>query len=267
VANDPSGVAHAAETRFWCEPHLAVELDDAGFLAAPRDDGFRTVNPHLLSTRDLASLRCVVLLGEPGMGKTYVLDSHRPLLAEVPDEVDPVHLDLAAYNEARLITLFEGDDFTRWREGTRTLCLTLDGFDEAHRRIQNLPALVVDYVKSWPIDRLYLRIACRTAEWPTWASERLRRHFPDALAVELQPLRQQDLPSVLPVDIPSEQLLAAVREIRVGPFAARPITLNLLARIFRESSGSLPQRPADLYRRGTELDLGQAVARALGEDG
>src|SRR5436305_12311361 len=75
-------VQPADATRFWCEPHLSVEYDTVGFLAEQRDDGFRSINPHLLTTDELAEHRCVVMLGEPGMGKTYVLEGHKPLLTD-----------------------------------------------------------------------------------------------------------------------------------------------------------------------------------------
>jgi hypothetical protein len=71
-------------------------VDDDGFLRDPDATLFGTesANPGVLRTDDLRESRCLVLLGEPGAGKsTAVHDGARLVAAGVP----VVPFDLAAY--------------------------------------------------------------------------------------------------------------------------------------------------------------------------
>jgi hypothetical protein len=46
------------------------------------------------------------------------------------------------------------------------LHLFLDSLDEARLRIGVVTTLLIEKLRQHQIERLYLRIACRTAEWP-----------------------------------------------------------------------------------------------------
>ena len=108
---------------------------------------------------------------------------------------DDLWLDLRSFkSEGRLISkLFGNPTFTRWAAGNHNLHLFLDSLDECLLRIDTVGSLLIDELKEFPIERLYLRIACPTAEWPRvlevglrdlWGNERFK-------AYELAPLRRK----------------------------------------------------------------------------
>ena len=167
MADATSALRLADITRFWCPPSADYAVDAGGFLTDPEAQGFGggSRNPNAVPTGSLAAHRCAVLLGEPGIGKSRVL-AGTGALAGVVDDV--VRIDLAGYgSESRLIReVFEHPDITRWSAGDGSLALVLDSFDEAQRRVPTLGSIARAYVTGYPCERLYLRIACRTAEWP-----------------------------------------------------------------------------------------------------
>ncbi|MFE7223516.1 NACHT domain-containing protein [Nocardioides sp. NPDC057577] len=238
--------------RFWVASGEAYELTQDGWLAEPSDGTFYSINARITSTRDLARTRCLVLLGEPGIGKTSALNEGRDFR---PDLSVPVqHFDLGSFSsEERLVSrVFESAELAVWRKGRGELCLSLDGFDEAYSRVETLPRLLVDFLNQCDCSRLYLRVACRTANWPAFLREALEVGFgEDSVRVqELLPLRRDDAATLLraagvdPIDV-----LTAVEAARVVPLAARPLTLNLL-RAAIDPAGGFPQSASELYDKG-----------------
>jgi hypothetical protein len=59
--------------RFWLPAGKSYSLTSAGWLSDPNTEGLWRPNTEAVSTRSLADRQCVVLLGEPGMGKTSAL--------------------------------------------------------------------------------------------------------------------------------------------------------------------------------------------------
>lgn len=238
-------------TRYWC-PHDGVfHLDERGYLADPGATFFgRSRNPSAIATADLAAERCVVLLGEPGAGKSTVLDEHSPLLpAGVAAAV--VRVDLGVYgSEDRLVReVLDAPPVRSWLGGDGELCIVADGFDEGAARLPNLALILADRVARWPVGRLWLRIACRTADWPTSLGDTLRRSFAHATVVELLPLRRTDVAALAAGWAADGAFLDEVEDANAVPFATRPLTLRLLAAGFA-ATGSLPGRGADLFDAG-----------------
>jgi hypothetical protein len=77
--------------------------------------------------------------------------------------------DLRSFgSEDRLVrNLFEPPTFVSWANGEHRLHLFLDSFDECLLRIDTLAALLPTELQNYPVERLRLRIACRTANWPS----------------------------------------------------------------------------------------------------
>ena len=57
--------------------------------------------------------------------------------------------------------------------------LFLDSLDECLLRIDTIVAFLPEELKKLPVDRLSLRIACRTAVWPLLLEEELRNCGPE----------------------------------------------------------------------------------------
>ena len=70
--------------RFWLPVGKSYSLTSDGWLGDPKTAGPSRANAEALSTRELADRPCVVLLGEPGMGKTSALDAGQALRPQAP---------------------------------------------------------------------------------------------------------------------------------------------------------------------------------------
>jgi hypothetical protein len=253
--------------RFWCPIGGFYAVDADGYLAGTRNhDGLAPV----LATSELSIHRGLVLLGEPGAGKTRTIAAHSPFLPSTARAVRVASFDLGLYgSEERVVaSLLEGAEVRRWLECDEELCLVLDSFDEAQARIPTLARLFSHYLGQWPADRLHLRIACRTAEWPESLADAMRKVFTEAGEFELLPLRKIDVGAFLPHGGSDTAFLGAVSQAHAVPLAARPLTLKLLVRLFIQAGG-FPDRVADLYARGLlslcdEQDVSRRDARAVG---
>jgi hypothetical protein len=64
--------------RYWAPHDKSPVLGDWGFLSEPTGPLGMARNPGLVSTTELPERRCVVLLGESGMGKSRALSGAIP---------------------------------------------------------------------------------------------------------------------------------------------------------------------------------------------
>lgn len=237
--------------RFWLPAGKSYSLTSDGWLSDPASTSLWRANAEAMSTRALADRQCVVLLGEPGMGKTSALAGGQSLRPQVRD-LQELHFDLGTYaSEDRLVrAVFESDNIATWKSGSGTLCLTLDGFDEALNRVETLGRLLGEYLAGWDCRRLFIRLVCRTADWPHALRDVLEDRFGEVDIHELLPLRRSDAALLLGAEgLDAEQILAAVEHARIAPLAARPLTLKLI-RSSIGPDGSLPQAARELYERG-----------------
>lgn len=263
--------------RFWCPRSGYINLVDGGYLYDPDSKWGREYNPDLVSFEEISHLPCLVLLGEPGMGKTETIKAEqakifRAIKANGDDELT---LDLRSFgSEDRLIKkLFESSKFKAWVESTHRLYIFLDSFDEGLLRIDTLAALLADEFKEYQeqTKRLFLRITCRTAVWSITLEEQLRQIWgKDAVGVyELAPLRRTDVKLAAASEgVKSEDFLSEVREKNVVSLAIKPVTLKFLLKTYSRHNGqfSTNQTLRDLYLDGCRL-LCEEVNRNRRESG
>jgi len=164
-------------------------------------------------------------------------------------------IDLRSFSSEALLfhRVFESDAFVAWSHGTSHLVLHLDSLDEALLRIDTIANLLASELPQFPIDRLSIRIACRTAVWPADTLEpALKSIWGEAAfgAFELAPLRRIDVVDATQLQgIDPQAFIPALFEADAVNFAIRPLTLNMLLDIFKRD-GRLPKRVSELYRRG-----------------
>ncbi len=167
-------------------------------------------------------------------------------------------LDLRNFSsEDRLYrTLFENETFLQWAKGDYDLHLYIDSLDECLLRIDSVAALLADEIPKYPLDRLKLRIACRTASWPALLERALKSAYGENsfAATELVPLRRVDVlqAATLSGITDPDSFLARVDELHITSFAIKPVTLKMLLDTFRRE-GDLPGNVVDLYEKGCSI--------------
>src|ERR1700740_3280346 len=121
--------------RFWCSPDSKIYRTPEGYLEDPG-----LLNKDAVAFDSLIDVPCLVLLGEPGMGKSRTMEAERTAIgAKIRAEGgQTLWFELRSYSsEERLVRkIFQSDDFVQWRDGTGRLHLFLDSLDEGLLRIE-----------------------------------------------------------------------------------------------------------------------------------
>lgn len=238
--------------RYWGERDGSHHIDQFGFLDH---------SEYYKDSFEFTQLReqpCLLLLGEPGIGKSFAIkDAAAQQISKNDPEEQVFFFDLRSYgSEDRLFrALFEGETIQNWLEGDYRLHLFLDSLDECLLRVDTVAALLVDELgkAGFPRERLMLRIACRTADLPPLLENELFRLWQregKKGIYELCPLQRGDvIQSSIENGIDAEAFLTEVIDKNIGTLAARPITLRMLLNLFRRE-GQFPSRPSELYELG-----------------
>jgi predicted NACHT family NTPase len=240
-----------------------MSLADDGYLFDPESEWGHSYNPDLVTFAAIAKSPCLVLLGEPGIGKSYAIEAERKnLLKKIHQEGgQTLLLNLRSYrSDDRLVRdLFNSTDFNSWRNGTHDLHIFLDSLDECLLRIDTIATLLVDELNKYrnEVARLYLRIACRTAVWPKVLEEGLEQLWgKDCVGVyELVPLRRVDVREAANANgLDSDAFLQEINTKKAVPLAIKPITLKFLLNTYRRNGQFSPaQRLHELYLEGCRL--------------
>ena len=147
--------------------------------------------------------------------------------------------------------VFGSEQFIAWTKGSSQLVLFLDSLDEALLRIDTIANLLASELPSYPVSRLSVRIACRTAVWPSGTLEpALQRIWgKDNVGIfELAPLRRRDVMAAAEVEgVDPRAFIEQLYSANAVPFAIKPLTLRLLLGLYKRD-GNLPRSIAELYR-------------------
>jgi predicted NACHT family NTPase len=245
--------------RFWYSRASQIKLSDDGFLFDPESEYGHIHNPDVVSFESIMSIKCLALLGEPGIGKTCAMQAERQVIdSKIKAEGgETLWLDLRSFgSEDRLVhNLFEHASFISWVNGEYELHLFLDSLDECQLRIDNLATLLIDELKKYPTERLFLRIACRTADWSNSLENEMRELLgEDSVSVyELAPLRRKDIIEASKANIfDSAHFLQEINQKEVVPLAIKPVTLNFLINTYKNTH-RIPSTQAELYLQGCKL--------------
>lgn len=247
--------------RFWFPRGSTIDLSDGGYLRSPESPWGHLLQKHVVSLDSLFDRTCLVLLGEPGSGKTETIQAEiQRTLARIKEQGDALFpMDLHSYgSEDRLVkNLFESPTFMAWVKGNYHLYLFLDSFDECLLNIRTLAALLIEELKKYPVERLSLRIACRTADWPVFLEEELGQlweNHPDAVHIyELAPLCRSDVMEAARVfQIDGQAFLEVIEQRRIVPLAIKPLTLTFLLKMYAQTQ-TLPASQGELYSHGCLL--------------
>ena len=268
-------------TRFWADVHNPTTRESdwvspEGFLRIETDAIRRIARMSAVAPlEEYEQTRCLVLLGDAGMGKSAILTQRalaiKNTLAETNNLLIDEHASIFRTPADIRTELLQRDEISAWKEGAMTLHLLIDALDEAPVGLPILLDRLVDAIATWPTERLRLRISCRPMSFSAiWVrrlsdalvrSERARASLaqPTGLiesadlhvkVLALQPLTREDALAYakreLGDDARASAFLEQVNESRVETFASLPLTLPELCRRFRRGE-SIALRIPELY--------------------
>ncbi|MGA2322891.1 MAG: hypothetical protein ABSG22_03485 [Sedimentisphaerales bacterium] len=245
--------------RFWCPRETEYQLGDNRFLTDPDDDYGKFSNPNLISTENLHTQQYLVLLGEPGIGKSFEISNfYNQCVTQFKNECLFVNLKSISEGTRLYSKIFEDEKFIRWTKGTHYLHLFLDSLDECLLRLDTVTSLLEEEFSKYQKlkERLFLRIACRTAEWPN-SFEKGLGHLYDKEKVKvykLAPLRKKDVRNAAQsedVNNP-DKFIDLIISNYAQPFAIKPVTLNMLVKVYK-AEGTFPAKQSELYEKGCNI--------------
>jgi len=245
--------------RFWSPRTGHLNLSDGGFLWDPENEDGSLYNPDVKSFSAIEALPVLGLLGEPGIGKSFTMANLvNDAQARVAYEGGQIlYLDLRSVGSVSRLEkkVFDSPEFQTWSAKKTPLYIFLDSLDECLLSVQTASRLLSDELRSYPQHNLFIRIACRTWDWPIGLENALKEHWgEDNVGIfELAPLRRKDVvDAVIANELDPELFIQEVQSREVVPFAIKPLTLKMLMNIFRCDDG-LPSSKSEIYRRGCFL--------------
>lgn len=238
--------------RFWCPREGQIYFDSDGFPSDPESGTGKYRQKDYQSFDQMADKRCLVLLGEPGIGKSSAIADCKSHCEQTGQTF--LFRNLRAYDSGQLLIedLFQDPAFVTWRGSTDRLTLLLDSLDECLIRIGTVVSLLGDQFLRQDCARLRLRITCRTAVWPESFSATLAKIWgKEGVGVyEMTPLCQRNVrDAAVSEGLDPEAFIAEIERIRAQPWAVKPLTLRFLFDVFRRT-GTLSATESELYRAG-----------------
>lgn len=254
--------------RYWRvrppgDDDLPFPADDDGFLDAEvaAVGSLAMSRPgDLLSAEAAAEAHALVLLGEPGLGKTTAI---RAIVGNIPGSVDRLtwidgsDLDDNSFDRqlnAALAPLPQREAKSAWTFGgdaESAVVLVLDQLDESPM-LRRLPRALRTLLADRDVSRLQLFIGCRTADLPVGLRELLAEAFDPCIFADLAPLKRADAAALATsCGVDGDALVSAAVSSAAGILAAVPLTLGLLVRTYQDTGG-LGGGGRALFARGAE---------------
>lgn len=251
--NSPKQIEYSWK-RYWLTVGGPLELLDRGYPLAPTTIWGRALNPGLIPLAEHQEVPCLLLVGEPGMGKSHELRATYAEELATPHEnsLPPVWINLADYDNAVSLDTILNMELQAWLNEQMSLTLYLDSLDECPIGIGPISGHLRNQLNSWPCERLRLRVACRVAEIPVGFAKSLESIFgkEKTKILELAPLTRDDVHLAAQVNgLDGTSFLAAVEAVESQAFASKPNTLELLIRDFRQTK-TLGSSRRSVHERG-----------------
>ncbi len=250
-------------TRFWCPSDKKPTISPEGYLINPEYEF--SPNSHLIINPIKLKENCIILLGEPGIGKSVTLEQFSRDFDNEEGKILKVNLSGIGNAIHFKDEIFNHTKFQDWRTGDYSLYLLLDSFDECFLREGVIANLLVENLKDTPKERLFLRIACRTGYWPNSLNNNLKNIFRknNVLHFTLVPLRKIDIEKVANYEVERTEntsvldFMEKIVTMGAGVFASIPITLNALIHQYNQK-GYLSKSKTDLYQLLCQFLCGEA---------
>jgi hypothetical protein len=251
--------------RLWIPASAQSALARATLLP----DDIEQINPRFQTLSQLANRRLLILLGEPGIGKTTELRRAKDAQLGETASHQVLWLDGTAIGSDYQLDRewFESTLFKNWLVGDYSLWIFFDGFDQSRAHVPGLGRIIENRLATAPLERLHLRISSRTAEWDFPLGDNIASQFygPDDPGLDtspsfvLAPPKRSDIVSALSSEgLDTAKFMEQLDQVQIGPVALRPIGLKWLMSIFRRR-GQFPESADELYWEGMRI-LSQELA-------
>lgn len=236
-----------------------MKLDYDGFLEDPESEYGRFTNSDVVPFSAISHIPCLVLLGEPGIGKTTaVKEAYEQVRDQVPKSEDTcLWFSLGDYGSDKDLcdAIFRNETFTSWLHGNHKLHLFLDSLDEGLLSIKILIRILKREIEYLPCERLYFRITCRTSVWLESSSleQKLKKKWGEEAntgTYQLAPLRRKDvIEATTASGVNSNGFIQEILDREATPLAIKPITLKFLLSTYRRNK-QFPLSQKELYEQG-----------------
>lgn len=213
---------------------------------------------------------CLVLLGEPGCGKSTEFDHQHQALVHSGQYSFLISLG-DYFSGCTLSDLV--DDKARWNiwetDHQAAAYLFLDSLDEGRLDFLQVLNAVAAQIRSLPYARLKLRLSCRVRDWRSTDTSSLARLFPKkenspderatgVTELEVLGLHWSAIREKAERDSKNaEAFLSRARELKILSLCAHPLLLKFLLEQFTETD-QIGRTKAEIYS--------SAIDRMLGED-
>ncbi|MBD0403649.1 hypothetical protein [Flammeovirga sp. EKP202] len=243
--------------RLWCKQGYIFALDESGFLFDPdtKKSFYRKTN--VVKYSEINKLHCLILLGEPGIGKSTTLRKEYLKHKEKQKEKAIfIYKDLGEYgDENRLIDeVFKSREIEEWFKSDKPLYYYLDSFDECLLEIKRLFQILKRQFDNFKdiSSRLFIRITCRTGFWSDYLTLYLKKLFggENVEAYELTPLKKLDVKlATNQIGLNSENFINELIDKELQPLAINPLTLDFLIQEYIKTN-SFPSSKQELFYYG-----------------
>jgi hypothetical protein len=239
-----------------------MNLSDGGFLLAP-SSFYRKLNTDVVTFDEMASLHALGCLGEPGMGKSEEFAGLQKLADSASSPGSRVlSVDLERYRDKQFLmdNILNTAEYQAWRTDESRLYVFFDNLDRLSLAPHLFAQDLFECLQDSPLERLFVRFACRTFDWPSTLEYKLEALFSGRVrestsvgVFELAPLTRSDVQDAAKAEgVDEAKFLDAVERADIVAFAIKPVTLRFLINKYKNQS-RLPSSMSDLYREGCML--------------
>jgi hypothetical protein len=249
-------------TRYWLPYSSISQTLVSGLLPSNPPSTYQTL-------AQLSSRRLLVLLGEPGSGKSVEIRKESERIRNQLDAGERViYLDgrTTIQSPDTLDRMwFDSKVWSDWQGSAHNLWIFFDGFDESDQHIRGLSGIIQHEMhqvlegNSDRARRLYLRLASRTTGWQQDLGDALSQLFyPEETGERtggqhtfyLSPPRWDDIATAAESrQMDGGAFCDRIREQGIDALALRPSQLAWLLNI-HTAGGHLPEDKAELYWEG-----------------
>lgn len=224
-----------------------------------------------LLLQSIEATPCLILLGEPGMGKTYAVLREVGRLDSLRRNNEMAHfVDLLGSDSPQQVRerLFNNQIYRDWKAGQYQLTYFIDSVDKTATPVDHVLAELHNELRTADLFRLRLRLVCRDYDWSMRFSDGLRslwKETPEGVSqvhvLQLAPLSYEDICLAAQYNaMDPEMFLKDLEAADALALATIPITLEMLLQ-----TGEFTSNRLELYEKGIRRLCRRAEERDVSE--